>query len=127
MARDDYYGFAVSIDGPVGAVGTEPSEVRVTTLAPGAEELVVGRVTAERDDPSFSYYSGNLATAGTRLVLRLGRYSMGVVDATDVASPTLEQIGVVSSGYGYVSDITIHDDVALCSLDEYGLQVVELP
>ncbi len=127
VSREEYYGYAVAIDGPVGAGGVEPGEVRVTTVAPSTDELVVGQVVAERDDPYFSYYSGNLAAQGTRLVLGLGRYSMGVVDAADVASPTLEEIGAVTSGYGYVSDITIHDDVALCSLDAYGLEVVDLP
>jgi hypothetical protein len=64
------------------------------------------------------------AVAGKRLIVSsFGLSSLGVVDATNLKAMKFEQKGELAS---YVYDVELTGDAALCSLGQYGLQVIDL-
>jgi len=64
------------------------------------------------------------AATGDRLVLAsYGTPGIHVLDASDLSDITIEKKGDVN---GYVYDVTLDGDRALCAMGPYGLDVVEL-
>jgi hypothetical protein len=64
------------------------------------------------------------AVAGKRVIVySFGLYSLGVVDATNLKAMKFEQKGELAS---YLYDVELSGDLALCSLGQSGLQVIDL-
>ncbi|WP_438025785.1 beta-propeller domain-containing protein [Sorangium sp. So ce233] len=67
-----------------------------------------------------------LLADGTRLVVASAQPpAISVLDATDLDDLTFERKGELSS-YAYQDPVTVSGDRALCSLGQYGLEVVDL-
>jgi hypothetical protein len=65
-----------------------------------------------------------LAVAGKRLILSaFDRSTIDVLDATNLEAMTFTPKGELAS---YVTEVEVTGDAALCSLGEYGLQVIDL-
>jgi uncharacterized secreted protein with C-terminal beta-propeller domain len=65
-----------------------------------------------------------VAVDGERLLLTSwGPPALSVLDASDMGSLEVERKAELAS---YVNDVVVHDGKALCSLGQYGLEVVDL-
>ncbi|WP_437276197.1 beta-propeller domain-containing protein [Sorangium sp. So ce375] len=97
--------------------GSSPEVVVASGLAEGSIEL------ASKELPSADV-GWPQAVDGTRIVF--GSYyppTLSVLDAADLDELTFETKRELS---GYLSSVTVSGDSALCSLGNYGLQVVDL-
>jgi hypothetical protein len=109
-----------------GGVGA-PVEMTVTTVAPGPDQLVVGRVSHVSDEIYFRHDIRGRAAGEGLLIVPLGRFDVGLVDAAKPAKPTIASIGDLSHSYGYVDDVVVHNGKAFFSLAGRGLEVLDLP
>jgi hypothetical protein len=99
-----------------------PLQLHATVVSVNDKQLRVATTTRELDDPHFC--GGGLVAQGTRAVFGFELNQLGLVDASDPASPTVKMLG---SFPGYIYDVSISRGRALCSLDSYGMAVIELP
>lgn len=81
------------------------------------------RVAFATPELDHRLYDSAVAVDGKRLVMTSSLNAIGVLDATNLDAITLENKGALVS---HVSDVEIVGDHALCSMRQYGLQVVDL-
>ena len=111
-----YYGAYDDVGGGWGG-GIGPKVIVVGGLR-GAS-LRIASASLSAGDSSYA-----TAVSGKKLVLE--SYSppgLSVLDATNLSSMSVERVAILD---GYPNSVTMMGDVALCSLDEYGLDAVDL-
>ena len=90
-------------------------------LTPTSPHRAIRRAERTMDDLESSEAR---AVDGARLVLvDNASASLSVLDTTDLENMTLGTPIPVS---GYVTDVTLHGDVAICSLGMSGVEMVDL-
>lgn len=117
----DWYGGGIGED-DVGGGAPDPEfrrEVAVVTGIDGGDLEVAGTVDL---GAGYSSYYGPAAVVGARLVLNL-ETGLGIIDATDAASPTLTVHELYGYGCGHLAE---DGDRVHCSMGQYGLQTVPL-
>jgi len=108
------------------AFSYDPLTSHATVVSIGGETLREGSASYEFGSGYHFSPSSATAASGARAVVTLELWRLGVVDATDPTAPTLEPLRTFPENqYPYEFDIL--GDRVLCSRDDYGLEVIDLP